>query len=255
MAGRIVQSVPASERGLPGCPRCLPWLPCILRRLHALGRFTLFKRSSAAVALLAMSIAGCGAATAPTAIPASTQSSSRSFAQSADILNEPNLLKNAYFKSGTLAPGWSACGSVKSASKVESIFVYTGKYSELNGSTSSPEIDGTAGICQTVSVPLGGVLTLWVYEGTDDSIKNADQEVDMLTTDGVQIGQIYSEAVNTRGWVEKSVGLAPYYNQTVQLYIGVRGRGTAHKHVYQFVDDVQLTGGGSIFTPSPSPSP
>jgi hypothetical protein len=123
----------------------------------------------------------------------------------------------------------------------------------LLGSTAKPEVNGTAGVCQTVTVPAGATLTFWVYEGTTDSIQYVDQEADVLSTSGTQLAQLYSEATSTGGWVQKSFSLSAYAGQTVQLYFGIKGNGYAKDDIYEYLDDVSLTGTGST-SPTPAPS-
>ena len=116
------------------------------------------------------------------------------------------------------------------------------------------QVNGTAGVCQTVTVPAAATLTFWVYEGTTDTIKYVDQEADILSTSGSQIAQLYSEADTTNGWVEKSFSLGTYAGETVQLYFGVKGNGYSKDYVYEYLDDVSLTGSSATATPSAGPT-
>ena len=115
----------------------------------------------------------------------------------------------------------------------------------LLGTTATPEVNGTAGVCQTVTVPASGTLTFWVYEGTTDTISYVDQEADVENTRGTVLTQLYKEAKTTSGWVQKSFSLSSYAGQTVVLYFGVKGNGYAKDYVYEYVDDVSLTGNSS----------
>ncbi len=104
--------------------------------------------------------------------------------------------------------------------------MHSGSDSVLIGSTKTPEVNGTAGICQTVTVPAAATLTFWVYEGTTDTITYVDQEADILNTSGKQLAQLYSEAKSTGGWVEKTFSLSAYAGQTVELYSGSKATAT-----------------------------
>ena len=123
----------------------------------------------------------------------------------------------------------------------------------LLGSTAKPEVNGTAGVCQTVVVPAGGTLTFWVYEGTTDSISYVDQEADVENSSGTVLTQLYKEAATTNGWEQKSFSLSSYAGETVVLYFGVKGNGYSKDYVYEYLDDVALTGTSSA-SPSPTPS-
>jgi len=207
------------------------------------------QRLVAAAGLLVFLAACSGGNTGPT--PSGqpvTQSRLRGAAAVADA--GTNVVSNPGFETGSLSP-WTSCGSTSTVA-VTTAQAHSGSYSVLLGSTAKPEINGTAGVCQTVTVPAGGTLTFWVYEGTTDTISYVDQEADVLSTSGTQLTQLYSEAKSTGGWVEKSFSLSAYAGQTVQLYFGIKGNGYSKDDVYEYLDDVALTGTGSA---SPSPTP
>lgn len=210
------------------------------------------RRLVASLALLALAATACGGHGGSSALPSvSTQSASRT---AHTLSSGSNVVSDSGFESGGFSNGWTQCGSVTSKSSITTAQAHSGSYSALNGSTSSPEVNGTAGICQTVIVPAGGTLTFWVNEGSSDTIKYVDQEADLLTTSGANITQLYKEAASTSGWVEKTFDLSSYAGQTVQLYFGVKGNGYSKDYVYQYVDDVSLTG-SSTATPSPTATP
>lgn len=161
--------------------------------------------------------------------------------------------------SGNLADGgfesggytyWQQCGNVNA--KVQSTYVHSGKYAEAAGSSSTPEINGDAGLCQQISVPSNGTLTFWVYQGTNEtSTQYAYQEADLLDSSGYVLDNFYTSAGNTHGWVQKSVSIASYAGQTVWLYFGVHGNGWSNGYIYQDVDDVAW---GGTSTPTPAPT-
>jgi hypothetical protein len=164
-----------------------------------------------------------------------------------------NVVANPGFETGSLSP-WTSCGSTTTTA-VTTAQAHSGSYSVLLGSTKTPEVNGTAGVCQTVTVPAGATLTFWVYEGTTDTIQYVDQEADILSTSGTQLAQLYSEAKSTSGWVQKSFSLSSYAGQTVELYFGVKGNGYSKDDIYEYLDDVALTGTSASPSPSPSASP
>jgi hypothetical protein len=208
-------------------------------------------RVTAAFALLAL-LAACsgGSSTTPPAAGDRTGARHTGLHPRTTV----NVVADPGFESGGFSSGWTSCGSA--AASVSSAQAHSGTYSALNGTSRKPEIDGTAGVCQTVAVPAGATLTLWVYEGTNDTIKYVDQEGDVRSTSGAVLKNLFKEATTTGGWVQRTYGLSAYAGQTVQLYFGVKANGYASDYVYQYVDDVSVTGsGGATPTPSPTATP
>ncbi len=165
-----------------------------------------------------------------------------------------NVVSNPGFESGSLSP-WTACGSV-SGPKTSTVQAHTGTYSALIGTTSSPEVNGTKAVCQTVTVPASpATLSFWVYEGTNDTIKYASQTAELLSTSGSVLTTLYSEAKSTGGWVQKTFDISSYAGQTVQLYVGISGDGYSSDYVYTYLDDVSLTSTSATASPSPTPTP
>ncbi|HEY9180392.1 MAG TPA: hypothetical protein VIO32_06705 [Candidatus Baltobacteraceae bacterium] len=145
---------------------------------------------------------------------------------------------------------WQQCGNVNA--RIQTTYVHSGKYAETSGSGSKPEINGDAGVCQQVTVPSNGVITFWVFQGTDETSTNyAYQEADLLDNNGYVIDNLYTKAANTGGWKQLSYSLSSYAGQTVWLYFGVHGNGWSNGYIYQDVDDVAW--GGTV-TPSPAPT-
>ncbi len=159
-----------------------------------------------------------------------------------------NAVADGGFESGGFSV-WQQCGNVNAA--IVTSPVHNGSYSELSGSSARPEVNGYAGVCQQVTIPQSGVLTLWVNEGTNDTIAYADQEGDLLDSSGNVVDTIFSEATSTNGWSERSYDLSQYAGQTLWLFVGVYGTGWSSGDIYQYVDDVSLASAGT--TPSPSP--
>lgn len=211
----------------------------------------MFNRRLAAGMLLII-VSGCASggigSTAPNSAGNSATSAVR---QTIGTAATTNVIVNPGFETGSLSP-WTSCGSVNDAA-VSTAQVHGGTYSALIGTTAKPEVNGTAGLCQTVAVPASATLTFWVDEGTTDTISYVDQEADVLSTSGTQLAQLYSEAKTTGGWVQKSFSLSAYAGQTVQLYFGVKGNGYSKDYVYEYLDDVALT--GTSATPAPTATP
>jgi hypothetical protein len=213
----------------------------------------LYKRLFAAGVLVALAVSACGGSGTTSVTPGmsnTAQDTTNAVVRAAATAAPTNVVVNPGFETGSLSP-WTSCGSVSDVS-VTTAQAHSGSYSVLIGTTSKPEVNGTAGVCQTVTVPAGGTLTFWVYEATTDSISYVDQEADILSTTGTQLAQLYSEADTTNGWEEKSFSLSSYAGQTVQLYFGVKGNGYSKDYVYEYLDDVSLNG---TATASPSPTP
>jgi hypothetical protein len=210
-------------------------------------------RFVAACLLLAV-VSACSGSNAGGSVPGSSQPAGQASSRQgvAPDAGGSNVVANPGFETGSLS-SWTSCGSV-SDSAVSTAKAHSGSYSALIGKTAKPEVNGTAALCQTVVVPASATLTFWVYEGTNDTISYVDQEADVLSTSGSQLTQLYSEAKSTGGWVEKSFSLSSYAGQTVQLYFGIKGNGYASDYVYEYLDDVALTGTGATATPSAGPT-
>ena len=214
------------------------------------------KRIVAAGVLLALAAAACsgggsnGTTGANSVIPQSnhTVNSGR-----VALATGTNVVSNPGFETGSLSP-WTSCGSTSKYS-ISTQYKHTGTYAVVLGSGSNPEVNGTAAVCQTVTVPSSGSLSFWVNEGTNDTVKYADQEADVQTTSGSNLKQLYKEAASTGGWVQRTYDVSAYAGQTVRLYFGVKGNGYSSGHIYLDLDDVSLTGSGSTSSPSPTPSP
>jgi hypothetical protein len=148
----------------------------------------------------------------------------------------------------------------------------TGAQTTFGGAGTS-SADGLSGICQTITIPAGASLTMFVNEGGSDSkLSFADQEADIVPATGAnagvaiplfvefnaasvagkaQVGGVPPNQTSTAGgtYVEKgpyALTAAPYNltaGQTAQLFIGVfDSEPSAGFGAYMFVDDVNLTG-------------
>jgi hypothetical protein len=207
-------------------------------------------RLTAAFALLALLAAACSGGSSTT--PSTPGSLPQAHRAGLHAHAATNVVLDPGFESGGFSAGWTSCGTV--AASVSKAQAHSGTYSALSGTIKKPEINGTAGVCQTIVVPAAATLTLWVYEGTNDTISYVDQEGDVRNSSGTVLATLFKEATTTGGWVQRTYSLSAYAGQTVQLYFGVKANGYASDYVYQYVDDVSVAGSGTS-TPTPSPSP
>ncbi|HTA37820.1 MAG TPA: hypothetical protein VK760_02030, partial [Candidatus Acidoferrales bacterium] len=114
-------------------------------------------------------------------------------------------LQDGGFESGGFTY-WQQCGDVNAA--ITSAKAHAGTYSDLNGSASS-EPNGYAGVCQQITIPTGGHLSFWVYEGTNETKTTyGDQEADLLDSSGNSIDTMFVEDANTGGWVQRTYDLS-----------------------------------------------
>ena len=203
--------------------------------------------------LLAL-VSGCSATSGNSTVPKNGDAGMAQAAVRQAVTTDAstNVVANPGFETGSLS-SWTSCGSVNDP-VASTTKAHTGTYSARIGSTSTPEVNGTAAVCQTVTVPAAATLPFWVYEGTTDTITYVDQEADILSTSGTNLTQLYAEAKSTGGWVEKSFSLSAYAGQTVQLYFGVKGNGYSKDYVYEYLDDVSLTGSSPTASPSAAPT-
>jgi hypothetical protein len=172
----------------------------------------------------------------------------RTFATGTNVVGDPG------FESGGFGV-WQQCGNGYGV--IDSSNPHSGSYDALVGNLASNpgEESGFDGVCQTVTVPANGQLSVWVDEGTSErSTQVADQEADLLDASGTIIATLYAENGNTNGYVEKTFDLSSYGGQTVTLFFGIYGSGSSNDYNFVYVDDVSLAGGSSGPTPQPSPT-
>ncbi|MBV9408775.1 MAG: hypothetical protein JO164_08115, partial [Candidatus Eremiobacteraeota bacterium] len=151
--------------------------------------------------------------------------------------NGANVVADPGFESGGFT-SWAQCGNV--SARISTSKPHTGRYSEQSG-TSTTEPNGDAGVCQQVTVPTSGQLTFWVWQSTNETDTSFSwQEADLLDASGNVLDNLYTTVNNTRAWVQQSFDLSSFAGQTVYLYFGVHGDGSAGFNDQQFVDDVSL---------------
>lgn len=156
------------------------------------------------------------------------------------------------FESGGYT-NWQQCGTTGVNAYVGTWRPHTGSYSQKDGMVSSPEVNGYSGLCQQITVPSGGKVTFWLYQGTNEtSTTYAFQEADLLDSSGSVVYNMYTSAATTGAWVQKTYDLSAYAGKTYWLYFGVYGDGNSSHYIYQYVDDVAWT---TTATPSPTATP
>ncbi len=164
-------------------------------------------------------------------------------------------ITNGGFETGSLS-GWINESTRSSYAQVTTAQAHSGSYSAFMGTLAPPEINGWGSIAQLVTVPSNGVLSFWVYQGSNEGqlgygTRYAWQAGYLLNQRGSILTTFYKTVNNTNGWVNYTVNLSAYAGQTDYIYFGCYGDGYSGTYVYQYVDDVAWAGGAS---PSPSPS-
>jgi hypothetical protein len=172
-------------------------------------------------------------------------------------LDSTGQLVNGNFASGSLNPGWinesTTRGNYVQVTTAQS---YQSTYSAFMGTLGPPEIRGWAAIAQAVKIPANGVLTFWVYQGSNEGTlgygtKYAWNAGYLLNSRGSILNTFYKTVANTNGWVNYQVNLSSFAGQTDYIYFGSYGDGYSQTYIYQYLDDVAWLGA----TPSPSPTP
>jgi hypothetical protein len=165
-------------------------------------------------------------------------------------------LVNGNFASGSLSPGWIDESTNGNAVQVTTQQAYESTYSAFMGTLQPPEINGWESLAQLVKVPSNGVLSFWVYQGSNEGqmgygTRYAWQAGYLLNQSGRILDTFYKTVNNTNGWVNYQVNLSKWAGQLDYIYFGCYGDGYDETYVYQYVDDVAWAGA----SPSPSPSP
>jgi hypothetical protein len=156
-----------------------------------------------------------------------------------------NAVSNGGFETGSVDGGWSQCGDVDAY--VIKDHPHSGDYAEYSGTRNgSGEPVGNSGVCQSITIPPGGVLTARLYQLSNEADTSfAYQEGDLLDDRGNVVLNLYKTVNNKAAWVQGTWNLAAYAGRTYWLYFGVHGDGYSKSSSQQFVDDVVLTGSAS----------
>lgn len=165
-------------------------------------------------------------------------------------------LVNGSFESGSFNPGWVNESTRSSYASVTTAQAEQGSYSAFTGSLNPPEVNGWGAVAQLVTVPANGILSFWVYQGSNEGQKGygtkyAWQAGYLLNQRGSILDTFYKTVNNTNGWVNYQVNLGAYAGQKDYIYFGVYGDGYSQTYVYQYVDNVAWLGA----TPTPQPTP
>ncbi len=165
-------------------------------------------------------------------------------------------LVNGSFETGSFNPGWINESTRSSYATVTTAQKEQGSYSAFTGSLAPPEVNGWGAVAQLVTVPANGVLSFWVYQGSNEGqmgygTKYAWQTGYLLNQRGTILDTFYKTVNNTNGWVNYQVNLSAWAGQKDYIYFGVYGDGYSGTYVYQYVDNVAWVGA----SPSPSPTP
>ncbi len=162
-------------------------------------------------------------------------------------------LVNGSFETGSVNPGWINESTQSTYLSITTARAQQGSYSAFMGSLQPPEVNGWASVAQIVKVPSKGVLSFWVYQGTNEtSTRYAFQAAYLLNQSGGILTTFYKTVNNTNGWVNYQVNLNRWAGQTDYIYFGSYGDGYSQTYVYQYVDNVTWVGSP---TPTPSPTP
>jgi subtilase family serine protease len=163
----------------------------------------------------------------------------------APLATTGNELRDPGFESGKYG-SWQPCFALSAAdpefTKAEK---HTGSYSSFAGSLTSKsgEIDGAAGMCETLTIPTNGTLSFWVYQYSNEpNTSQAFQEADLLDRTGKRIANFYATVNTTKGWKQLTYNVSKYAGGRYFLYFGVDANGNKTHETYQYVDDVSLSG-------------
>lgn len=169
-------------------------------------------------------------------------------------------LVNGNFSSGSLSPGWIDESSNGNSVQVTTAQAYQSTYSAFMGTLQPPEVNGWESLAQLVKIPTNGVLSFWVYQGSNEGqmgygTRYAWQAGYLLNQSGRILDTFYKTVNNTNGWVNYQVNLSKWAGQTDYIYFGCYGDGYSQTYVYQYLDDVAWAGSSPSPSPSPSPTP
>ncbi|HEY1977282.1 MAG TPA: hypothetical protein VGG89_12080 [Candidatus Baltobacteraceae bacterium] len=154
-----------------------------------------------------------------------------------------NAIANPGFETSHLKP-WSTC---RSAGKMPLAFTttqkpHTGSYDAYAGTVANQkEPAGLTAVCQRVTIPAGGRLTVWLRGISDDKRNGVFQFVRLYTSSGGLAKTLFTFNANNKTWFEQTVDLSAYAGRQYYLAFGIQGKKNAHGRVIGlFVDDVTL---------------
>ena len=101
-------------------------------------------------------------------------------------------LVNGGFETGAFSPGWINESTRSRYAAVTTQQAHSGSYSAFMGTLSKPEVNGWGSVAQLVKVPANGVLSFWVYQGTNEvSTTYAWQAAYLLNQSGTILDTFY----------------------------------------------------------------
>ncbi len=170
-----------------------------------------------------------------------------------------STIGNGGFETGSLSPWVNESSTRTNYVQVTTARAHSGSYSAFMGTLQPPEINGWSSIAQLVTVPANGILSFWVYQGSNEGqlgygTTYAWQAGYLLNQSGSILTTFYKTVNNTNSWVNYTVNLSAYAGQTDYIYFGCYGDGYSQTYVYQYVDDVAWAGSATP-TPAPTPTP
>lgn len=155
---------------------------------------------------------------------------------------QSNLLRNANFDSGRLRP-WRTCRSSSDMpqASVSTERPHSGPYDAYAGTPQDrAERDGMTSVCQVVTIPPAGHLTVWLRGVSDDRRDGVYQFVRLYTVDGRLAKTLYKDDVNEKSWHFRSFNLSGSANGRYVIAFGTQEKADPNRHVGQYVDDVSL---------------
>jgi hypothetical protein len=152
-----------------------------------------------------------------------------------------NLVRNASFDDGRLHP-WRTCRSSNTAPRafVTTVDPHSGNYDAYAGTLKNgPELDGTTSLCQSIVIPDGAHLTLWMRGVSDDHRDGVFQFIRLYDASGTLAKTLFKDDVDEKTWHQRSFDLTAYADRRYLLAIGVKGKPDG-RHIGQYVDDVSI---------------
>lgn len=190
-----------------------------------------------AIAAAALLLAACSSS----GIPPTSPSGSAPFLMHLNGVGPDagNVIKNPCFDTGKLTP-WTSVGKTPGQGAISKTEIYGScKYSAFAGTTKPPAVTKIHGISQKVKIPTNGVLTFWYWGDSDDNIKYADNEVDLMSGTTL-IDQCFKKLVTTKKWTKGTCNFSKYAGKTYDLVLGVNDNGYDKTYIYWYVDDISL---------------
>lgn len=156
-----------------------------------------------------------------------------------------NVVVNPGFETGSLSP-WKSCASsgVTQHAVVTRLDPHSGTFDAFAGTPKKRrEPNGLLAVCQQVTIPAGGTLTVWIRGVSNDRSKSVMQFGALYLTNGHLAKTLFVRNHNDAQWVQTTSSLSSLAGGTYYLAFGIVGNARDRlKHIGLFVDDVSLTG-------------